>query len=1109
MAKKTFVKAALLSGAAVSALCVSGLPMVASAQEGAGGQSPLIVAQVPTGEIAQAGSGIIEGRLVDAEDSPIAGAIITIRETGQFVVSDAAGRFRLLRVPSGTYTLVTSVVGRAPAETTVTVTADRTVAADLSLGGPMEEMVVTGLRGSVFSSLNQKRSSDQIIDVLSSAQSDRFPDNNVAEALSRLPGVSFLRDNATGNGDFLSIRGLDAALNTVQFDGVNSGLGNRGDRRVSLAGITADNVGEIRIAKAPLASDEGEGIGGVVNVITRTPLQFKRDRLAFTLEGRYAEFPSKLGFTVGGSYRKIVSENFGFDISVRFRRRFIDNITVDGAGSELLFIPPFTDADGNFIDFEGDFNGSTSFNDTFGLIPDEAITAEDFRYLVDQQRRDTLTISGSIDWQITETTKLTLGGRHNQRDINSVESNTQFDTDDDAFIFDPATGIATATFDDPEISFVSELEDSKDANSIITLKGETLLDRLVLKYQLGYSRASESQEDLVLEFFHQLDNDDVFAPFDLSNPTLPVPDLNAVGTALANDFAGAGFRNVSEEIVDDQVNDRYSAKFDAEYSVGSRFLETLEAGFKFERSEVRRNDIVLFDDDGVGLDGTFGGDDDFTLGDSGLLNDTPFSLAQIGDPLASVGVPAIPDFSREGLIQFRETFRESFLAADEDFDEIVFFGADENVYAGYMQGRFTFGDLKIVAGARIEHYTGDFSAATTLEADVEIDGEDFPFDAPVVEFTTLESDASNTEILPRIVGTYRVNDQLLIRGGFTTSIARPVFDQLAAQREIDIFIELDPDAVASPPGSLTELLAAGLEPGDIQEVSFGIDVGNPDLDNAYSYNLDASFEYYFGEGSAITVGLFYKHIDNFIFEDVIGVGTESLFDPAVLENLAFTEEGQQLIDQLGGLLSLTELSNTGGDLEFSRPQNGDSAEVYGVEFGIYHQFTWLPGWLDGFGFFGNVTLIESEAKISTIIDPEGSGDNAFVILGLAEAGDIVVRRVPFFNSPDITANASLFYEKYGLELALSAIYQGDQFEAFDDFGIDQFQQDYYQLDIDMEYELPLGYDRTEFTVFFEVTDITDNGGKQTTFESFGRSERASDLSTFNGREFRFGIRGRF
>lgn len=61
----------------------------------------------------------------------------------------------------------------------------------------------------------------------------------------------------------------------------------------------------------------------------------------------------------------------------------------------------------------------------------------------------------------------------------------------------------------------------------------------------------------------------------------------------------------------------------------------------------------------------------------------------------------------------------------------------------------------------------------------------------------------------------------------------------------------------------------------------------------------------------------------------------------------------------------------------------------------------------------------------------------------------------------------------------------------------------------MEYELPLGYDRTEFTVFFEVTDITDNGRKQTTFESFGRSERASDLSTFNGREFRFGIRGRF
>ena len=349
-----------------------------------------------------------------------------------------------------------------------------------------------------------------------------------------------------------------------------------------------------------------------------------------------------------------------------------------------------------------------------------------------------------------------------------------------------------------------------------------------------------------------------------------------------------------------------------------------------------------------------------------------------------------------------------------------------------------------------------------------------------------------------------MNENLLLRGAFTTSIARPEFDQLAQSSEIDIFIGLVEDAVPGA-ASLADLLAAGLGPDDIQEADFDIEIGNPDLENAYSYNIDASFEYYFGEGSAITVGVFYKHIDNFIFEDVIGIQGD--FDPALLEGLALSNEGRQLLDQLGGLIALADFSESGnGDFDVTQPQNGDSAEVYGVEFGIYHQFSWLPGWLDGFGFFGNVTLVESEAKIETVVS---DADNAFVILGQAAEGDVIVRRTPFFNSPDITANASLFYEKYGLELALSAIYQGDQFEAFDDFGIDQFQQDYYQLDIDMEYELPLGYDRTEFTVFFEVTDITDNGGKQTTFESFGRSERASDLSTFNGREFRFGIRGRF
>ena len=74
----------------------------------------------------------------------------------------------------------------------------------------VDEIVVRGIRSRLVNSLAEKRDSDQIIDTLSALQADKFPDRNVAEALQRLPGVSFIPEQATGLGEFISIRGLGA-----------------------------------------------------------------------------------------------------------------------------------------------------------------------------------------------------------------------------------------------------------------------------------------------------------------------------------------------------------------------------------------------------------------------------------------------------------------------------------------------------------------------------------------------------------------------------------------------------------------------------------------------------------------------------------------------------------------------------------------------------------------------------------------------------------------------------------------------------------------------------------------------------------------------------------
>ena len=172
--------------------------------------------------------------------------------------------------------------------------------------GEGDEIVVRGIRNTMVNSIAEKRDSNQIIDTLSSDLADNFPDANVAEALARLPGVSFRPDQSTGIGEFISVRGLSSTYNLVMFDGVSAGTTSRNDRRVNLSSASADNVSETRISKALLPSQDGEGIGGQVDIITRSALETGKDRFNISAEGRYSEFADpNLGWSAKAGYSVI------------------------------------------------------------------------------------------------------------------------------------------------------------------------------------------------------------------------------------------------------------------------------------------------------------------------------------------------------------------------------------------------------------------------------------------------------------------------------------------------------------------------------------------------------------------------------------------------------------------------------------------------------------------------------------------------------------------------------------------------------------------------------------------------------------------------------------
>ena len=142
---------------------------------------------------------------------------------------------------------------------------------------PLEEVIVTGFRASLADALQNKRESNQIIESVSAEDIGKFPDQNVAESLQRLPGVSIDRSN--GVGTKARIRGLDQNVTLLNDDIFLSGLElyTQGEGNVretdSLEGIPSELLGGIDVYKSPNASQSESGLGGIINLPCGTAIQ--------------------------------------------------------------------------------------------------------------------------------------------------------------------------------------------------------------------------------------------------------------------------------------------------------------------------------------------------------------------------------------------------------------------------------------------------------------------------------------------------------------------------------------------------------------------------------------------------------------------------------------------------------------------------------------------------------------------------------------------------------------------------------------------------------------------------------------------------------------------
>lgn len=302
------------------------------------------------------------------------------------------------------------------------------------------------------------------------------------------------------------------------------------------------------------------------------------------------------------------------------------------------------------------------------------------------------------------------------------------------------------------------------------------------------------------------------------------------------------------------------------------------------------------------------------------------------------------------------------------------YNARENVTSGYIRLDTRLADnLNLMGGLRVENTALRYS------------GTIYDDETNAVSATGAET-SSYINFLPSLILKWEPRKDFMLRAGYNHSISRPKYSALVP--------------------------CMNIKRGDNEVV-----IGNPGLKATTSQNLDLSAERYWESVGLVSAGVFYKHIDGFIVDEV-----------------AFNREYQ------GNVWT-----------KLTQPKNGGNAGLFGVELACQRDFGFITPAMKCIGFYGTYTYTRSRITDFNFAGRENEK-------GLSLPG-----------SPEHTANLSLFFEKFGLSARLSFNYAS----AFiDEMGAEKFYDRYYDAVKYMDFNISYTFGRkTRFTLYADLTNL--------------------------------------
>ena len=922
------------------------------------------------------------------------------------------------------------------------------------------EIVVTGFIEAVQKSLDIKRDNRVVSDTVSADDMGKLPANNVSESLARLPGVNAVRAATTGEGDRVTVRGLSTELNNYTMNGVRiGGAGSRDDnfyRGVRLSVLPPDGIKQITVFKTLTPDRDGDALGGSVDITTPTAFDQDPTYARLSLEGGFLDkFDNRKSGQISGALSHQFNDHWGLFVSGNWSRRksqFEQN-GVDGdnqpdtwyENSETLGWDPnrfvmrgmdlgFGETDVKRWGANASFDFRSDNHDFHLRGQYNTYQKEEFLNRLNF-RNDTSQNSTRLVQMDKNATGLAQPGDNILRmddtlgRIYGYTADEIVDQDDDGIISDADRSSrsfytlagGSGTWDPQGFRLRRFWEGSRETGNLASANvgGVSRFGELTLDYDVSYSQSKDDLDDgYELEFrsnkYGWLGNKGVL--FSSSEDSrFPKWLLTETGMEGVQDPSEYAFNGLEGE-VGGSSEKLWQAQFNSRWEPSSDWLEAIKFGGKYYDSSRETYEGTFLNLD---ADGTLADFSEFYGKDiDSLFGGTYSGLYRLGTTIDNTKMLGELQRAENGDSEIYEGFAvdpsESVMSNEDSFE------FNERVISGYAMATARFGDAQIIAGIRVEHTRNNIDAWVMDQ----VQGERFSSDS-----------SSFTNILPSLHINYDLSSTTLLRAAAWTSFARPDIARMSSAREYGYNADPDGDGVENPTT-------------DWELVS--IEQGNPNLKPLRSFNLDMSLEHYAGKSGAYSAAAFYKRINNFLFRS----SSSNIRNGTVGEN-----------ESPNGVI-------------VSMPNNGDWAEVYGIELSGQQLLHWLPGVFSSLGVGGNLTLQRSKAVTGLSWHPEGY-------------------TLPLMETPETIANLQLFWERDGWEIYGAWNYQSEFMGGINDFGNNPYEQDYTFVDLTFRKAI---FKKSAVSV--QVQNLFDS---HTYWNTVSSSKGASRAYIKNGRSITFGL----